>query len=151
MCWNVNFSRLFPSSGKRCRRAVRLSIIFHHPLIVDDRLHIRLLSLSAFTTVAHCAQWILTNFMASQPSQDKSKEKAWWSCAKEVAFLDYLVKHRSEAAHGSFKPHTMSGAIAAIAPLYEKGAPKKVSVGMSKWSTVSFWSLINYTDDWQFV
>ena len=86
----------------------------------------------------------LNNIMASQP--DKSKETAWWSYAEEVAFLDYIVKHQSEVVHGGFKSHTMSGVIAAIAPLHERGATKKVSTDTNKWGTVSILLLINCTD-----
>ena len=95
-----------------------------------DRLQICFLSLTAFAAVAHCAQWVSTNIMASQPN--KSKEKASWSHAEEVAFLNYLIKHQSEAVQGGFKSHTMSGSIAAIVPLHERDATKKVSTGMNK-------------------
>ena len=102
---------------------------------MDYGLWIHFLSLITFAAVAHCAQWVSTNIMASQPN--KSKEKALWSHVEGVAFLNYLIKHLSEAVQGGFKSYTMSGAIAAIAPLHERGATKKVSTGTNKWDTAS--------------
>ena len=77
--------------------------------------------------------------MASQ-LQDEPKVKkprASWSHDEEVAFLDYLVEHRSEATRGCFKDSTISGAINSIAHLHVRGPIKNRTNGTNKWNSVS--------------
>jgi hypothetical protein len=100
----------------------------------------RFLSLTAFSAVAHCAHWIIANINMVLPDEGESKHKrlkASWSPAEEVAFLDYLVDHRSQATRGCFKGATIAAAIDSISHLHVKGMPKNKSTGMHKWNAVS--------------
>ena len=56
---------------------------------------------------------------------------------QEVAFLNYLVEHWSEATCGCFKDSTISGAINSIAHLHVRGLIKNRTSGMNKWNLVS--------------
>ena len=119
---------------------------------MDDRTRSHFLSLTAFSAVAQCADWIVSH-MASQ-LQDEPKVKkprASWSHDEEVAFLDYLVEHQSEATHGCFKDSTISGAINSTAHLHVRGPIKNRTNRTNKWNSVSIFLPFLYWFYWSFV
>ena len=104
---------------------------------MDDRAHGRLLTVTAFSTVIQYANWIIQH-MASQSQEPTSrKQRAWWSDAEEVAFLNYLVEHQSQATRSAFKNLTITVAINSISHLHERGLVKTKVSGIHKWNMVS--------------
>ena len=106
---------------------------------MDNRVHSRLLSVMAFSAVIQCAQWIISHMaLQHQGGSQLRKPKAQWTNDEEVAFINYLPEHQSEAACGCFKGATIAAAIQSIASLHVKGLLKNKSSGMNKWNLVSF-------------
>ena len=107
--------------------------------IMDDRTCSHFLSLTAFSAITQCAHWVVSYMVSQLQDKPKAKKpKAWWSHNKEVAFLNYLVEHQSEATHGCFKSSTISGAINSITHLYERGSIKNKTSRINKWNLVHF-------------
>ena len=81
------------------------------------------------------AQYSISLFMEQGSTNNTN---AHWEDPKVEALLRYLVNQRAtqEGLEG-FKTPVFQGAIAAIAPFYEKGAIKDVKIIKQKWGNVS--------------
>ena len=93
--------------------------------------------------------WIIQHMASQLQEPTLRKQRAWWSDAEEVAFLNYLVKHQSQATHSNFKNSTIMVAINSISHLHERGLAKTKVSGIHKWNVVSlfFLDLLIITDD----
>ena len=67
----------------------------------------------------------------------ESSAKAVWTEADEVAFIQYIADHKSEAGDGmKFKSSFWTGAAAAMQPLTTQGGPKTSAGCSAKWDRV---------------
>ena len=108
------------------------------PLAMDDKALTRFLSVTAFSAVTQCALWIISHMSLPHSEVPKTRMKASWSQDEEVAFLQYLIEHRSEVTWGCFKAATLTAAINSISHLHVKGPVKTKLNAANKWSGVSF-------------
>ena len=99
--------------------------------------------------VIQYANWIIQHMVSQLQEATLRKQRAWWSDAEEVAFLNYLVKHRSQATHSAFKNLTIMAAINSISHLHERGLVKTKVSRIHKRDVVSlvFLDLLIITDN----
>ena len=115
---------------------------------MDDRLRSRLLSVTAFSAVVQCTQWIVSHMAQNYQGESQlRKPRVWWSDKEEIGFINYLLEHQSEATRGCFKGATIAAAIQSIASLHVKGPIKNKASGMNKWNLVSFRSYLQVSID----
>ena len=94
--------------------------------LMDDRVCSWLLSVTAFSTVVQCTQWIVSHMAQNYRGESQlRKPRVWWSDEEEIGFINYLLKHQLEATWGCFKGGTIAAAIQSVASLQVRGQIKQ--------------------------